>query len=168
MATTSSGYAGLALQTGAALSDIVNSYFSTKMQKNALRFQSDMAALNAKAAENSAEAVLDAGNRQIAALTLRDGAIKSRQKAAMAANGIDLGEGSAAEVTASTDLMKEIDVNQWKVNAVQAASGLRIQGVNYSGQPLMASAQASGLNPTMSATSSLLGNGALVASSWVS
>jgi len=84
---------------------------------------------NAKIAEMGAESALHQGQQQSAALTLKAGQMKSSQRAAMAANGIDLGVGNAAEIQASTDIMKEIDKNQIEANAIRTAWGYRTQGV---------------------------------------
>lgn len=84
--------------------------------------------VNAQIAEMGAQAELQKGEHQVASLTLQAGQLKSRQRAAMAANGIDLGEGNAAEVQASTDIMKEIDKNQIEQNAIRSAWGYRTQG----------------------------------------
>jgi hypothetical protein len=93
-------------QIGGALSSAIGSYYSAQSQKNNLRFQSDIAGINARIAELGAQSALNQGQQQVGALTLKAGQIKSSQRAAMAANGIDLGEGNAAEVQASTDIMK--------------------------------------------------------------
>lgn len=87
------------------------------------------AKVNAQIAEMGAQSVLAQGQQQVASLTLRAGQMKSTQRAAMAANGIDLGVGNAAEVQASTDIMKEIDKNQIEENALRTAWGYRTQAV---------------------------------------
>ena len=133
------GGTAMALQLGGALSSTIGSFYSAQTQRDNLRFQADMASINARIAEQSAQSALDAGNRQVGALTLKAGQLKSGQRAAMAANGVDLGQGSAAEVLASTDLMKEIDVNTLTANAVRSAWGYRTQGVNYQNQALLSS-----------------------------
>ena len=51
-----------------------------------------------------------------------------------------MGEGSAAELQASTDIVKEIDVNQIKSNALNNAWGYRMQAAGFEGQALMAEA----------------------------
>lgn len=84
---------------------------------------------NAKIAEMGAQSALAQGQQQVAALTLKAGQMKSTQRAAMAANGIDLGEGNAVDVQASTEIMKEIDKNQIEANAIRTAWGYRTQGV---------------------------------------
>ena len=97
---------------------------------------------------------------------MKAGQLKSSQRAAMAANGIDLGTGSAAELQASTDTMKDIDANQLLANAVRNAWGYRMQGVNYQNEAMMARAGAKGINPGMAAFGSLLSGATNVATSW--
>jgi hypothetical protein len=135
---------------------------SAKAEKQNLKFQGDMARLNAsyssrqtllsasyseamaslnaqsvrqtadynaKISELGAQSALLQGEKDIAKLTLSAGQMKATQRAAMAANGIDLGEGNAVDVQASTDIMKEIDMNQIEANAIRSAWGYRTQGV---------------------------------------
>ena len=87
------------------------------------------AEMNAKISELGAQSALLAGTKDVAKLTLSAGQMKASQRAAMAANGIDLGEGNAVDVQASTDIMKEIDKNQIEANAIRSAWGYRTQGV---------------------------------------
>lgn len=160
------GYAGLATSVIGA----IGGYFASKNQaaslKSSLEFQSDMAKINQRIAEGQAQSILAQGQQQIARQTLQAGQVKSRQRAAMAANGIDIGEGSAAEVTATTDLIKEIDSNQINANAVRAAWGMRTQSVNYGNQSLLQGASAQSINPSAAGVSSLIGSAGGVASSW--
>ena len=71
---------------------------------------------------------------------MQAGQVKGSQRAALAANGIAVGEGSAAELQASTEIIKEIDSNQLTENAHREAWGMRMQAANYEGQALMAEA----------------------------
>lgn len=97
-----------------------------RIQANTVR---QTAKANAEIAEMGAQSVLSQGQQQTASLTLKAGQLKSSQRAAMAANGIDLGEGNAVDVQASTEIMKEIDKNQIEQNALRSAWGYRTQGV---------------------------------------
>jgi hypothetical protein len=112
---------------------------NAKSQKQTLTYQSNVASLNAehakfvgdtnaRIAELGAQSVLYQGERQVGALTMRAGNLKSAQRATMAANGIDLGSGNAAEVQASTEIMKEVDKTALEANAVRSAWGYRMQG----------------------------------------
>lgn len=151
-----------------ALTGAIGSFFSAQSAKSAAQFQSEMSAINARMAERSAQSVLSQGQQQIGALTLKAGQLKSSQRANMAANGLDLGEGSAAEVQASTDIMKSIDSNTINANAVRAANAARTQSVNYANQSLLQGASAASMSPFSAGASSLLTSASGVASSWYS
>jgi hypothetical protein len=151
-----------------------------KGTQSALNFQSDMnkinaemAKINQRSAESSAQSMLAQGDKQIASLTLRSGKIKSAQRAALAANGVDLGEGNAAEIQATTDLMTELDKNTIEANATRSAWGYRTQGVNANMQSVnasnlanMQSTSAKSINPNNAGMSSLMSSAGSVAQSW--
>lgn len=158
--------ASVAMSAAGAASGAIGAYYSAKSSKLSLQTQAALAEINARIAEQGAQSALMAGQQQVAAQTLRAGQIKSSQRAAMAANGVDLGVGSAAETQASTDIMKEIDKNQIEANAVRSAFGYRTQAVNMENDALMKSAAASAISPGMAVTSSLLSSAGSVASSW--
>lgn len=139
-------------QIAGGVTSAAGSYYSAKAQQSAMAF-------NARMAERTAQSVLDQGNREIGRLTLKAGRIKSSQRAAMAANGVDLGTGSAAETLASTDLMKEIDANQIAANATRSAWGYRTESI-------MQQAKADSISPFGEMAGSLLGSATSVASSW--
>lgn len=160
------GNVGLGIQAFGAIQSTIGSYYGAKMQKSSLQSQAEMQEINARIMEGQAQAELMNGQRQIAALTMQAGQLKSRQRAVLAANGVDLGVGSAAEVQASTDIMKEIDTNQINANAVRSALGMRTQAVNLSNDALLKRTHASSISPMMAAGTSLLGGATAVASSW--
>ena len=153
-------------QIGGGLSSAIGSYYSAASQKTNLQTQAYLADVNARMAERSAQTALDRGQKQVGQLTLKAGQLKSTQRANLAANGVDLGEGNAAEIQASTDILKEVDKNTLETNAVYDAWGFRVQGSNYQNEALMARASASAINPGASAFTSLLGSAGNVAGSW--
>ncbi|MCG9075303.1 hypothetical protein LH435_15090 [Laribacter hongkongensis] len=158
--------ASLISQVGGVAASTAGGYYSAKSQKSAAQFNAAMAELNARQSEQQAQSALQQGQRQVAAITLKAGQLKSAQRAALAANGVDLGTGSAAELQASTDIMKAADAGTAELNALQAAWGYRMQGVNSKNQALMARAQARSISPFGAAASSLLGGAGQVANSW--
>lgn len=164
--TSQMAQASTAMNVGGAANSAVGAYYGASMQKQNLKFSAAMAEINARVAELGAQSALLQGQSEVAKLTMQAGQLKSRQKVAMAANGIDLGVGNAAEVQASTDLMKEIDANTLKANAMRNAWGYRNQALNYKNKALMDNATASGINPLMSGATSLLGDAGQVASQW--
>lgn len=167
-ASSSKGYGGasLALQAGGAISGAIGGFYSSKMTKNQLAFEADISRINARLAELGARSAFEKGQQEVASLTLQAGQLKSRQRAAMAANGIDLGEGSAAEIQASTEIMKEIDKNTLEANAVRSAWGYRVEASNLQSAAMMKEGSAAGISPFATGASSLLTSAGKVAKQW--
>lgn len=163
MAMSSMGAQG----AGAAMS-AVGAYYGAKSQQVALRGAADIADINAGQSELAAQQELNKGNQAVGAVTQRAGQIKGAQRASMAKNGIDLGDGNAAEVLTSTDIMKEEDVHTLTANAVRAAWGQRVVATNHQNDALMKRAGADSISPFMAGATSLLGSASQVASSWYS
>lgn len=159
---------GKAAQGAGAGVSAIGAYSSAKSQRIGLEGQAAFADLNARLSEKSAQQELAKGQAAVASTTRRAGEVKSAQRTAMAANGIDLGEGSAAEVLTSTDILKEEDVDTLTANAVRAAWGQRIEATNYKNEALTKRAGARSISPLMAGATSLLGSSAQIASSWYS
>lgn len=142
------GYGTLWMQAAAGLVSAFGGMSVTRHQNSIAKAQANIARINAQSMELQAQAVLRANESATVRKTMEAGQVKSAQRAALAANGVAVGEGSAAEVQASTDIVKEMDKNQMKENAVRNAWGYRMQAANYEGQALMAEAskQSVGLN----------------------
>jgi hypothetical protein len=160
------GQFGMGLQIAGALSSAIGSYASARAQKSQLRMQAILDGINAKAADSSADATLAAGQHEEQASMLRTAQLKSTQQADFAAGNIDLGEGSAARVLTSTDVMGAIDKNTIAANAVRQAWGYRTGAVNDRNQGVFASAAADSINPTVGGATSLLGSAGSVAQNW--
>lgn len=158
--------AALVGQIGGTVTSAVGSYYSAQSQASSLKFQSDIAGINSRIAELGAQSELMKGERQVGAISMKAGQVKSAQRAAMAANGIALDEGNAVEIQATTDMMKELDMNTATSNAVRSAWGYRTQSTNYQTEAAMKSAMGEGINPFGSAMGSMLGSAGGVASAW--
>lgn len=163
-----------------SINGAIGSYYAAKSQENQLKaqaanleFQSQMAKINAKGAENTAQGIMFQGERQGAMIGLRAGQTKSAAKASMAARGIQLGVGNAAEVIETTDLMKEVDMITVNANTVRAAEAARTQAVGFENQSLLAGTTASNLmasantiSPFGSAMTSLMGSATTLSNAW--
>lgn len=158
----------LALMAAGAASNVVGSYQSARGQQSALRYQADIADQNVRIAELGAQSELMRGQREEQATRLKTAQLKSSQRARLAANGIDLGEGNAADILTSTDYMGEVDANTVAANAVRSAWGYRTQGMNAKNDALMKRATADGISPGTAAFGTLLGSAGQVAGSWYS
>ena len=135
------GYGSLIAQ---GISNTIQAFGSlgiTRHQNAIAQSQANIARLNAQMMEWQAQSRLRSNEKDQVRLTMQAGQTKASQRAALAANGIAVGEGSAAELQASTDIIKEIDSNQLTANARREAWGMRMQAAQYEGQALMAKAQ---------------------------
>jgi len=162
------------------INSAVGSYFaakSTQYQEKSqalnLDYQADMAAINARSAEYTAQSDLEAGKSQIFNQTLQAGQQKASATASMASRGIALGSGSAQAVSASQDIIKDIDMYTINANATRAAAAARTQSTNYQDQALMdrtsavnARMSADTISPFAAMTSSMLTTASSVAQSW--
>lgn len=160
------GFSALALQGAGAAASTVGSYFAAQSQKNALNAQADVADINARMAESTAQSALYQGQAQEISARLKTGQLKSAQRTSMAANGIDLGSGTATNILTTTDTMGEIDANTIAANAVRSAFGYRTQETNFQNEALMKRATGSALSPISAATSTLLTGAGQVATNW--
>lgn len=147
-------------------SGTVGSFYSAKSTRRNLELQANLADINARMAETSAQSTLLAGQSEVASLTMRAGKIKAAQRVAMAKGGASLGTGSAAEVAASTEIMKEIDKNTLEANAVRAAWGYRTQATNFENEALMKRSAAKSISPIMAAATTLLEGAGTVSDKW--
>lgn len=146
------------LLAGAAVFSSVASAYSAwqsgKTQKRLYAIQSKMAQLQAQAAQNKAEDILRAGNQQVASITYRAGIAKASARASIAASGVRAGTGSAAEIMASHDIVKEMQVNQAIANAVTQSYGAKWEGVSAQGKSLAYEAVSKGINTWAAALNS--------------
>jgi hypothetical protein len=117
--------------------------------------------------------------------------VTSKQRTAAAANGVDVGIGSAADLQASTAYVGELNANRVydaadrnveniRNNAINNAWGYRVQSTGYRDQAAVNRADAelyrydarrqragsAAISPGLAGTVSLLGSASQVASSW--
>ena len=167
-----SGAAGFALMAAGAVTQAIGSFYAAKnaqiqmrMQEQNLLFQQRMSNLAARQAEFQAQGIMEAGQRQIGAYTMQAGAAKSTAKTQLAARGVQAGKGSAAEIMATFDLIKEIDAMTINANTVRAAEAQRMAATRARVQGVMAGASArsyglmaGAVNPGLAGVQSLLGS----------
>lgn len=158
--------AALIMQMGGVLGSAIGGYYSASTQAYNLETQARIADINSRIAEMGAQSTLEQGKQQVANYTLQVKQLKGKQRARLAANGVDLSVGNAAELQAGTDIIKDIDKSMIQMNALRSAWGQRMQATNQTIQAIYNRASASSINPTLSAATSLLGGATNVASSW--
>ena len=143
---------GMITGIGGAVTSGVGSYFSALGQKNSLNFQAEMDQANALHAA-------DAGTTQAANVLQKGAQVMSEQRASFGANGVDINDGSAAQVIASTDVDRHIDANTTINNAMQEAFGYRTSAI-------MKKAAASAISPATAGITTLISGASSVASQW--
>lgn len=160
------GMAGMIMQVAGKAQGAAGAIGDAHSERMSLNYQAAMDDLNAKQAEFGAQQELSKGNEAIAMTTMRAGMVKGAQRAAIAANGIDLGVGSAAEALTTTDMMKENDINTITGNAIRAAWGHRIEATNHTNAANMKRAGATTINSTARAIDSIAGGAGQLSQSW--
>jgi hypothetical protein len=175
-----SGTVGMYLQAAKAGMDASMAYFKARIQKinmlaqaGQLESQQRMMHLNQRMVGRQASEVLVAAHKAIGQRTMAAGQMRASTAAAMAARGLQAGVGSAAEILASQDYVKEVDAAQLNANAVRQAGQLRMQRASIISQGEMFGAQAQGLRlqqsaikPWMAVVGSLLSSGGQMANSY--
>lgn len=169
--------AGIALTAASTAMSMVGSFYAVKSkqyelkaQASALDYQKTMAGINASMAEGQAMAIMEAGQREIGRYSMQAGQVKGSRIASTAARGVQGGVGSAAEVIASGDVVKQIDMLTMNANTVRAAEAQRMQAQNIRAGGIMAGAQAygmrkmaGGMDPWIGGATGLLSGGSQVA-----
>ena len=148
--------AAIGLQTAGVATSTVGSYFSAKAQKSTLTAQAAISDINARITDLTAQSAIQQGQQQQQASRLQTAKVKSSQRAALAANGIDLGSDTATNILTTTDVMGEIDANTIAANAARTAFGYQTQAMNQRNEAIMSRAASKAINPWMQAGSTLL------------
>lgn len=108
------------------------------------RGQAQQAAMNRDAANVAAADALERGNEEQQRHYRKVSAMQGAQRAAMAANGIDIGFGSALDVVGDTAMYGEEDASSIAKNTVREARGFEIQAANFESDRRSAKKAASG------------------------
>lgn len=153
-------YAALAVMGVQALSN----YSKLSAQKDSLKQQAKLADQNATYADIQARDSIDSGRNQVTDYQRNLGAFKSSQINAMADNGIDVSQGSAIDMLASTETMAQSDIDNIKYNAALESWGHKVEQTNYMNQASSLRAQSDSIHPLFD---TLLSMGGQIASSQV-
>lgn len=141
-------------------------YDSASANKDSLAIQALMSRQNAQIAEQQAQLAIQNGQVAEGNTRLRTAQIFGTQRASMAANGVDLGEGSPNDVLTTTAFMGERDARTVADNALRQAWGYRVQGVNATNNANLLDNASDAVSPGLAAGGSLLATAGSVASTW--
>lgn len=116
---------------------------------------------NAQMADYAAQDALHRGEEDAQTLQRRGSALKSAQRAGMAAKGLDISYGMAADLQDQTEFFTQVDVATARRNAQREAWQQRTRGQN-----MLAQGEADARNGLFRATGSLLTGAGQVADRW--
>lgn len=155
-----------ALMAASAIFSASGAMTQAEGQKNQANYASLVGANNAKIAEWQAQSVEEKGVREGETVGRNQAKVRAAQKANLAANGLDLSQGSAAATLAQTDYFGLEDQRTVAQNASDQAWGVRRKRDDYTTEANMQKAKADSVNPFMAGATSLLGSAANVADKW--
>ena len=148
-----------AMQTAALYSSVAGAGMSAYGQYQQAEAMKDAANYNHKVAEMQAADARDRGAVEQEQLGRKIGQLRGQQRANMAANGLDLSDGTPAALLDQTDYYGLEDQRTLATNIEREASG-------FSNRARLAGMQADGIDPMLSAGGSLLTSAGNVADRW--
>jgi hypothetical protein len=122
---------GLVLGLGATLIGGVGQLEQGKATEQADKQQAQIATMNANLANQKAKDDIQTGQQQEQQKRLQTAQLMGKQRAAMAANGVDLSFGSPLDTLVDTAKMGEVDALNIRTNAYRASYEDQVQGANY-------------------------------------
>lgn len=141
--------------TGVGL-NAIGAYGSAKSERSALNFQAQMQDLNAGLAERRAQIALDQGAFAAGEIERQGADRNSTIRAANAARGVALDEGTPLATAVGSDVATADDARQARINAVRAAWGNRTDATNLKNDAAAKRVSAKGINPWARAGTTLL------------
>lgn len=100
-------------------------------------FQRQQLEFNKKLANISAEDAIDRGEEAVVDYKKQAEKVKGAQTAALAAQGIDIGAGTAAQIEYTTEKQVQTDVSRIRNNAWREAWGYKVEASNLEMQSMM-------------------------------
>jgi hypothetical protein len=140
---------------------VVGMGMQAQAQHNQGKIAEQTAENNAIMAEHAAKDALARGEQEAIEVQRRGAALKSKQRVAFAANGMDLGYGTTADILDQTDFFTQADVATTRTNAGLEAWRYRAQGTDTLAQGKAAKSQAN-----LQAAGTLVSGAGKVADSW--
>lgn len=152
-------YAGMAMSA-------VSAFKGSQASKDAYGAQADTSARNAQVAEWQAQDAERRGSVAAMSQRMKTNQLKGTQRARLAANGVDLGQGSALEILADTDYFGEVDAGTIQDNAAREAWAIRQQAAGFTAESTLLRNRSDSETPWLAAGTSLLTSAGKVAGSW--
>lgn len=162
--------AAVAAVAGGAVA-AVGSYQQGKAQKAQYEYQAKVNEENAKIAQQNANVQRQQGIEEARLQRLKTASVIGSQQAAMAANGIDVTQGTAVDVIGDTAAMGELDALQTQYNYEMKAMGYETEAGNFKNQANLdrisgQNAYTAGIYNSISQGLAGIERGASIASKW--
>lgn len=122
------------LMAASAVMTLGAAAYSGYQQNKAGKANQQIAENNARLARDDAAAAQAQGDRESEQALWRQRAMIGQQRAAAAANGLDIGFGTPAEIMGETAMFGEIEQQAIRANAARQAWGFNSQATNYQNQ----------------------------------
>lgn len=137
-------------------------------QASAARYQAKVADMNAEISQRQAKDALERGAREEQQQRFKTAQIMGRQRAAMGANGVDLGFGSPLDTIADTAVMGELDALNVRKNFANEAYDYEVAAANGRANAAMSrsSAKSALTGSYLSAAGTVLGGASKGYSDW--
>lgn len=164
-AATTAGLSATASLAGLGMS-AMSAMQQSQAAKSAASYNAAVQNNNAIAAEYQAQDSYRRGESAVEDHLRKVAALRGKQTATLAANGVSLDEGSALNILTDTELFGEMDANTIRYNAAREAWGYKAQASNYTAQGELASMSAASQNPMLTGASSLLTGAGVIADRW--
>ncbi|MEN8337089.1 hypothetical protein ABFO74_03735 [Acinetobacter baumannii] len=140
--------------------EALSNYAKMKAQKQAYQQQEKLALYNATLSDNQARQAIEDGTNAVTDYQRNISAFKSSQINALAENGIDVTQGSAIDLLASTEMLAQGDIDSIKYNAALQSWGHKVQATNYRNQAENYRVAAKSIRPVLSTIINLSGEAA--------
>lgn len=140
--------------------EALSNYAKMKAQKQSFKDQEKLALYNATLSDNQARQAIEDGTNAVTDYQRNVSAFKSSQINALAENGIDVTQGSAIDLLASTEMLAQGDIDSIKYNAALQSWGHKVQATNYRNQAENYRVAAKSIRPVLSTILNLSGEAA--------
>lgn len=135
----------------------------------AATYQAQVAANNKKIADQNAQAAITSGGLQSFTQGTKTAQVVGQQKAAQAANGLDVNSGTNLNVRTATQDMGHLDALTIMNNAMKKAAGFTAQGMNFGAESTLDTMKAGTSKTTgdIGVATSLLGGASSFSDKWI-
>lgn len=149
-----------------AVQGAAQTFASVEAQKAQAAFQRQQLDINRRFSEMQAEDALARGERDVQAARRKTAGLIGSQRAALAAQGVDIGRGDAADIQLETAELGAMDELTIRNNAYREAFGFRTQALQFGSQGAFAGIAArAGISQTILTGGAQFASGTLDAAS---